>query len=818
MHTRQNYGGLDRFRIAAALLVVAIHTSPLADVSKGADFLLTRVLARTAVPFFFMVTGQFVAAGFLTPSVKSAARFHKFLAKTIFLYLFCIVLYLPVGIYAKHYENLNAGMVFRMLLFDGSFYHLWYFPACILGILLVRLMSLRLKLRGMTIVSAVLYLIGVFGDSYFGLIQKVPALNAVYEFGFRFFSYTRNGLFLAPMFLILGIWASKGAASGQTDTGTPLSELASLIRFFILLIGEAFILRHFKLQRHDSMYLALVPVMFFLYRCLLRPRIDSQKSLRTASTWIYILHPAVIVALRGIAKPLKLTALLVDNNLVHYLAVAVLSSAAGFLISSIQKKLPLFRTRAVTSQNTARSKKPKNPSPLPESMYWEADPEYDPLQEAGNQEVQVMQDMEYDDSYENWSENTTEIPEETPVRDGVAFPDNPDISRAWIEIDADALAHNIAFFRSRLPENCRLMPAVKAEAYGHGAVVTSRLLNRLGVDAFCVACASEGVALREAGIRGEILILGYTPPADFPRLYRYQLTQTVIDYPYAQALNQFGRTLHVHIGLDTGMHRVGIRCENIEEITGVYQMENLRVDGLFTHLCASDSPHPEHRAFTGSQIRAFYQVVDILKIQGFPCQGLHLLASYGILNLLQDRVDPSTLHDSAARQSMLDSRRLAADYVRPGIALYGVLSNQNDQNVWKDYLWPVLSLKARVASIRPLYAGESVGYGITYTAERDMRIAAVSIGYADGLPRELSNGKGSMLINGRRAPIIGRICMDQTIVDISDIPDVRRGDTAVIIGRSGTCEITACRIADQCGTITHEILTGLAGRLERIVV
>lgn len=812
MHTRQNYGGLDRFRILAALLVVTIHTSPLASVSEGADFFLTRVLARIAVPFFFMVTGQFVAAGFLTPSVKSTARFHKFLLKTILLYLFCIVLYLPIGIYAGHYKDLNIGTVLRMFLFDGTFYHLWYFPACILGLLLVRLMSLRLKLRGITIVSSVLYLIGLFGDSYFGAIQKIPSLNTVYVFFFRIFSYTRNGLFLAPMFIVLGIWASKGAGSRQPDTRVPVFDLARLACYFILLTGEAFVLRCFAFQRHDSMYLALVPTMFFLYRCLLHPQIRSQKSLRTAATWIYVLHPAVIVVVRGIAKPLKLTALLVDNPFVHFLTVAVLSAAAGFVITYIQEKFPLaalFRNKAKTRGTIGKQK--------PQKRCTEETAEQNLPQNAEIQEGFTMQDMEYNHPYEQ--EETPQASDTAGLSDQFTLPDNPDCSRAWIEIDTDALAHNIAFFRARLPEYCRLMPAVKAEAYGHGAVLTSQLLNQLGVDAFCVACASEGAALREAGIRGEILILGYTPPADFARLHRYRLTQTVIDYPYAQELNRFDQPLHVHIGLDTGMHRVGIRCENIEEITSVYQMENLEIDGLFTHLCASDSPHPDHRAFTYSQIRAFYQVVDILKEQGYPCHGLHLLASYGILNLLQDRTSPENLAESSAdSRGGLESNSLAADYVRPGIALYGVLSSQNDQNVWKDYLWPVLSLKAKITSIRPLYAGESVGYGITYTAEQDMRIAAVSIGYADGLPRELSNGKGFMLINGRRAPIIGRICMDQTIIDISHIPDVRRGDTAVVIGRSGTAEITACRIADQCGTITHEILTGLAGRLERIVV
>lgn len=391
-------------------------------------------------------------------------------------------------------------------------------------------------------------------------------------------------------------------------------------------------------------------------------------------------------------------------------------------------------------------------------------------------------------------------------------------SRAWIELDAEALRQNVELFRARIPRHCRLMPAVKADAYGHGLVPIARLLDSMGVDAYSVACISEGIELRNAGIRGKILILGYTSPEDFPLLRRYRLTQTVVDYPYAKALNQYGEKLHVHIGIDTGMHRIGIRCEDLDAIAAVYQLENLVVDGLFTHLCVSDSPHPQHRAFTTSQLRAFYQVVEILKEDGYPCPSLHILASYGILNLLPDRRDPDWQKKRpAGSRAGLDPDRLAADFVRPGIALYGVLSTTADQNVWKQSLKPVLSLKARITSIRPLHAGESVSYGITYTAALDMQIAAIAIGYADGLPRELSNGRGCVLINGRRAPIIGRICMDQCIVDISRIPNVKRGDTAVIIGRSGEEEITAAQIAETCGTITHEILTGLAARLGRVV-
>ena len=879
MRTRRNYGGLDIFRIFAALLVVAIHTSPLAVISEGGDFLLTRILARVAVPFFLMVTGHFIGAGFLNPSVRSLARFYKFLQKTILLYVFCILLYLPVGIYANHYADMTVGSIFRMIIFDGTFYHLWYFPACILGILLICLLSRFLSLGGMTVVSAVLYLIGLLGDSYYGLVQKVPALETIYEALFHVFSYTRNGLFLAPVFLVLGMWMAVLPKKNSAGTESLPFRLGGLAVSFAVMTGEAFTLRHFELQRHDSMYFALIPVMFFLYQCLLYIRSESAKRLRTAATWIYILHPAVIVAVRGIAKPLHLTELLVDNNLIHYIVVGLLSTASGFFMN--------FLLSLIGSGRWYRSFRPAQKALSHEAGRYDTEYEEDPN----------MLETEYETNSENWTEDETlwssgqdnaavngteeeyppydtqnadePQPKENVSTDGaedcilkimsgksasgrqITAPEIQDAgsetlsedlpepntffphpwpeasdqakpnarSRAWIELDASALQENVEFFRSRIPRRCRLMPAVKADAYGHGIVPIAGLLARMGVDAFSVACISEGITLRNAGITGKILILGYTAPEDFPLLRFYRLTQTVVDYAYAVEMNRFGEKLHVHIGIDTGMHRIGIRCENIEEIASVYQMKNLVVDGLFTHLCVSDSPHPEHRAFTTSQLRAFYQVIDILKADGYPCPGLHILASYGILNLLPD----STRQEQQGLRS-LGSRtgpgpdRLAGDFVRPGIALYGVLSTTADQNVWKNALKPVLSLKARITSIRPLYAGESVSYGITYTAPQDMRIAAVAIGYADGLPRELSNGKGSVLINGRRAPIIGRICMDQCIVDISRIPGVKSGDIAVIIGRSGTEEITAAQIAETCGTITHEVLTGLAGRLGRIVM
>lgn len=875
MRTKPNYGWLDRFRIIAALAVIAIHTSPLATFHEGADFFLTRVLARIAVPFFFMVTGHFVVAGFLpsgkaAPSTKSMVRFRKFLAKTSMLYLFCIILYLPVGIYAGHYEDMSVGALLRMLFFDGTFYHLWYFPACIMGVALVYLLSRFLSLGAMTAVSAVLYAIGLLGDSYYGLVEKVPALEAFYGFLFQISSYTRNGLFLAPLFLVLGAWMA-GAAQGQD--GRDLSEkrlfLCSLFALsFALMTGEAFLLRHFQFQRHDSMYLLLVPVMFFLYRFLLCIPVKSDRAFRTASTWIYVLHPAFIVVVRGIAKPLGLTGLLVDNSLVHYLAVSFLSVAAAFAMVWLQSMLKARRQSAGETGPVARGQSRKRPEAsdgawTEESAEDDWDSDWDNMGDMAEGEFDMAHEDElnYDYSQEAEEAYGEAYMEEAGLSDGIPLTDGPEedaaahmeadgyateedfpeeqseshagyreaadplhraspASRAWIEVDTRALAHNVDTLRARLPQGCRLMPAVKAQGYGHGAVLISRELNALGVDAFCVAGIGEAIELREADIRGEILILGYTPPEDFPLLAQYQLIQTVIDYPYACLLSQAEADIHVHIGIDTGMHRLGIRCEEIDDIRAVYDLPHIVIDGLFTHLCASDSPLPEHRAFTEAQVRAFYQVVDYLKEAGCPCPSLHLLASYGLLTLLQGR---SGLREEqsrrfAERRIASAELKLAADYVRPGIALYGVMSTEADTGPWKGILKPVLSLKAKVVSVRPLYAGEGAGYGIAFTAEEDMRIAAVSIGYADGLPRELSHGKGSVLIGGHRAPIIGRICMDQTIVDVSGIPRIQPGDTAVIIGADRGEEITVGQIAEQCGTITNEILSRLGARLDRVTV
>lgn len=481
------------------------------------------------------------------------------------------------------------------------------------------------------------------------------------------------------------------------------------------MIFEGMTLHILDVQRHDSMYLFLLPCMFFLFAAVLSIAKQPAPILRSISTWIYLLHPLMIVLIRGIAKLIHGQAILVDNSLIHYIAVCFLSCIFAYIIG---KYFTLHKLRYY----------PKG--------------------------------------------------------------------RAWIELDKKNLYHNISVLKDFLPPGCKFMPAVKANAYGHGAVLISKALNQIGIDSFCVASASEGIELRKGGVCGEILILGYTQPECFPLLIKYNLVQTVVNYHYAELLNDYGKPVKVHIKIDTGMHRLGERAEHIEEIARMFQMKNLIIEGAFTHLCADESTSPKDRTFTEAQGKAFYQVISVLKEQGYSCPKVHLLASYGLINYPE----------------------LSGDYARIGIALYGVLSNRSDIQKCKIPLLPVLSIKVRIAAIKDLLCGEGVGYGLSYTATENRKIAILPIGYADGIPRALSCGNGNVLINGSIAPIIGRICMDQTIIDVTDIPTVKEGDIAIIIGKSGNAEITAYDMAEQTGTITNEILSRLGSRLDRFII
>lgn len=363
------------------------------------------------------------------------------------------------------------------------------------------------------------------------------------------------------------------------------------------------------------------------------------------------------------------------------------------------------------------------------------------------------------------------------------------MSRAWAELDLDALAHNTALLCGRLPQGCALMGAVKADAYGHGAEQIAHALQDLGVEEFCVASAGEGVALRRAGVRGRILVLGWTAPEELELLREYGLAQTVVDLDYARQLDACG-PVAVHVGLDTGMHRLGLDWRDEAGIRALLRMRNLRVEGVFTHLCDADG---ETLDFTRRQGARFWTAVAALEGAGLPRPRTHLLNSTGILRCPE----------------------LGGDCARAGIALYGTLTTPQATDRWGAGLRPVLSLKARVASVREVTDGEGAGYGLAYTARGRRRLAAVTIGYADGLPRSLSCGAGCALLHGAEAPVAGRVCMDQTLLDVTAIPGVRAGDTAVFLGTSGARTLRACDVAQRAGTITNELLSRIGARVER---
>lgn len=363
-------------------------------------------------------------------------------------------------------------------------------------------------------------------------------------------------------------------------------------------------------------------------------------------------------------------------------------------------------------------------------------------------------------------------------------------NRAWREIDLQALIHNAHALQHALPAGSRLMAVLKADAYGHGAPVIARTLSQNGVDHFAVACLDEGIALRKQGIRGQILVLGYTPPEAADQLVRWQLTQTVADAAHGRALSAAGYSLLVHLALDTGMHRLGIDAGDSVAIMEMFRLPHLQICGVFSHLCVADSLLPQDRAYTQKQLTAFFAAIDAIRANGYDPGDTHIQASYGLLNLPPQ----------------------PCSCARIGIALYG-LSSDTAPVAHPLPLSPVLSLRARIAAIRPLAAGEGAGYGLAYRAKQDCRIAVVTIGYADGLPRALSACGGRALVHGVSCPMCGRICMDQLLLDVSAVPEAAPGDIVTLIGQDGPAVLRAEDVAVQCGTITNELLSRLGARL-----
>ena len=365
--------------------------------------------------------------------------------------------------------------------------------------------------------------------------------------------------------------------------------------------------------------------------------------------------------------------------------------------------------------------------------------------------------------------------------------------RTWAEISLGALEHNYRSLRAMLPEGCRLLGVVKANAYGHGAVAVGKKLAELGCEMLAVACLDEALQLRKAGIETPILILGITPPELAPQVVEYDITQAVFTMELARALShaaaRLGKTARVHVKLDTGMSRVGVLANEperaAEQAAKLCALPNLEYEGIFTHFANSDGDE----AYTMLQFTRFLDTVSELE------------KTYGIT---------FKIRHCANSAAALQYPCAYLDMVRPGIAMYGHYPDPSCRGLDGPGLVPVMSVYTRVAAVREVPAGTAVSYGCTNVVERDTRLAVLPIGYGDGFFRLLSN-RFWVELNGKRAPIVGRICMDMCMVDVTDLPEVKTGDVATVFGTDKPLEDAA----DLVGTIQYELLCDVSPRVPR---
>lgn len=366
------------------------------------------------------------------------------------------------------------------------------------------------------------------------------------------------------------------------------------------------------------------------------------------------------------------------------------------------------------------------------------------------------------------------------------------LRRSWVEIDLPQLKKNLHLCRAALSPEGRVMAVVKADAYGHGFAPVVLALQEAGADAFAVSNIEEAEGLRAAGIVRDILILGYTPVSEWRRLLALDLIQTLISEEYAEALwEAAGTPLRVQVAVDTGMNRIGLPTRELAKTESFIRRvaERFCLTGIFTHLCVADGADEAARSFTREQIARFETLSDRLSDLNMPY--VHCLNSAGGLY-------HTTKYSSLARL---------------GIVLYGL--KPDPENLLPSGVAPVLSWKSVVAMVKTVPAGETVGYGRAGRLARESRIATVPTGYADGYSRALS-GVGYALVRGRRAPIVGRVCMDMMMLDVTDIPDLSLGEEVTLIGRDGEECLTADDLGKMAGTVGYEVICAISRRVPRL--
>ena len=366
--------------------------------------------------------------------------------------------------------------------------------------------------------------------------------------------------------------------------------------------------------------------------------------------------------------------------------------------------------------------------------------------------------------------------------------------RVSANIDLDAICENMRRTRERIAKGTKLMVVVKADGYGHGAVPIAKALNGIA-DYYAVAIVEEGIVLRKAGITEPILILGYTAPEQYEDAIRYDIAMTIFQYDKAKVLDDTAKRMQkeakVHIKLDTGMSRIGFPTvpESIEEIVKISRLSHIVIEGMFTHFACADM---KDKTSANKQFLAYMNFASKLEEAGVVIPIKHVSNSAGII----------------------DMPEVNLDMVRSGISTYGLYPSEevNKENL---YLKPAMELKTHIAYVKEVEAGTGIGYGSTYVTKEKRRIATVPVGYGDGYPRRLS-GKGRVIVNGRYAPIVGRICMDQFMIDVTDIAEVKQGDVVTLVGRDQNAYIPVEEPADLSGSFNYEFICDVGKRVPRI--
>ena len=371
--------------------------------------------------------------------------------------------------------------------------------------------------------------------------------------------------------------------------------------------------------------------------------------------------------------------------------------------------------------------------------------------------------------------------------------------RSWVEVDLGQIEKNYVLYKQALPDDTEIMAVIKADAYGHGDAMVARLLSAHGVHLFAVSNIDEAVGLRNAGISGEILILGYSSPMYANTLHYLDLTQTIVSEEYALALAKTGYEIKCQFAIDTGMNRIGISSKNPSQCAAIVRnySKRLKVTGVFTHLCVADSNILDDQKYTKLQLDRFKAVIEQVKDMNLPY--IHCYNTAGSLYYLNNE----------------GSNNIIGKIARLGIGLYGLKPDRGNQ--LPEGIKPAMSWKSVISRVQHLQTGEPISYGRTFITKRPSTIATVTTGYADGFNRRLSN-RGYVMIGDFKAPIVGRICMDQTMVDVTDLPEVKMGDVVVLMGESGNQSYTADDMAFDLDTIGYEIICGISKRVQRFYV